>query len=638
MCGIAGIISAAPRDLRLIQEMTEIQTHRGPDGGALLFAANNGTYTVPSNTPQPHPVIGNAALGHRRLAIIDRSDNGAQPMHSKTSGCWISFNGELYNYKELRTELQQQGCRFSTESDTEVILRAYEQWGPHCFPRFLGMWALAIYDPAENRLVLSRDRFGIKPLHYTLQEGFLAFASEIKALLSLPGVTRQANLPAIKSYLSHQLVNHTNETFFSDILAFPPAHYALIPLDSATLPPPVRYWDYPDSLLELAYGDAQKEFRSLFTSALNQHMRSDVPVGSCLSGGLDSSAIVGAAEPMVGQQHKPFHTFTAIFPDKEIDETIWVNAVNERTNSTPHWTTPDANALVRDFDYLVWHQEEPFTSASMYAQWCVMRTARENAVPVLLDGQGADEILCGYKKFYILYLITLWKGRHIKRALTETFHYLRNGDRTVWRIGDLRRYLPKYFRRDLSLLQKLETIHFAATSPLPSPGIASARSVQERQVQDLGLFSLPALLRFEDRNSMAFSIESRVPFLDHRLVEFCLKLPVSMKLKNGTSKRIMRDALKDIIPPAILARRDKMGFGAPEKRWLKEAIAAKFIADMEAGDFHLSPLIEATSLKEYLRKTQISGDYRQGRLLFQLFTLNRWAKCFSVHFNHPQQP
>lgn len=633
MCGIAGIVSNTPIDLRVIQPMTEMQTHRGPDSGALFFLTNAKASRMESNTALNEPISGTLALGHRRLSIIDTSSDGIQPMHSTKSDCWISYNGEIYNYKELRTELTQQGCRFETETDTEVILRAYEQWGTQCFSRFNGMWALAIFDREENILILSRDRFGIKPLHYTYLNNKIAFASEIKALLTLEGAVKKANIQAIKSYLTEQLVNQTNGTFFTGINAFPPAHYARISLSDTNLNiNPTRYWDYPTERSILDYTNACIKLEELFHSSMTQHMRSDVPVGSCLSGGLDSSAIVCSAAHISKNQTSPFYTFTAIFKDRDIDESPWVNEVNTKVSAKAHWVTPKAQNFLDDLDALIWHQEEPFTSASMYAQWCVMREARKANIPVLLDGQGADEILCGYKKFYIQLIKRLITSRHYINAMKEMYYLLIFGDRTLFKWPLALRYLPRFMRSDITLLNKLSTDTLQNSLPLKSPGFSSAESITERQIQDMTRFSVPALLRFEDRNSMAFSIESRVPFLDHRLVEFCISLPDKMKLYKGKTKRIMRDALKKTIPQMILNRRDKMGFGAPEQRWLHEKILTQFITEIESNDYYLGTIIKKDILLATLKHAAKTQKIKNGRMLFQIFILNRWAKRFEVDF------
>lgn len=578
------------------------------------------------------PMPANVALGHRRLSILDISEHGLQPMRLPGADIWITFNGEIYNYLELRAELETQGHRFQTGTDTEVILKAYKEWGTECFSRFNGMWALAILDLKQRTVTLSRDRFGIKPLHLLRTGDMLAFSSEIKALLAT-GHKPRLNASAAKSFLQQHLVSHTQDTFFQGIEVFPPAHFANISLDSPTRVIPVRYWDYPTGTIDPSDAMAKAEFHDLLASSMQLHMRSDVPVGSCLSGGLDSSAIVCMADAMLEASQRPFHTFTALFNDKTIDETPWVDAVNTQTQAMAHHVSPNASDLLADMDALVWHQDEPFTSASIYAQWCVMREARRANIPVLLDGQGADEILCGYKKFYVHHLKLLWSQAQLGEAAKETLGFLIHGDRTVFRLSDAQRYLPGFLRQDMQVMNKLTTDRFKITPAIAAPSLSTGDTLTKRQQNDLTYFSLPSLLRYEDRNSMAFSIESRVPFLDHQLVEYALQLAPHHKLRRGTSKHVMREAIEGVVPASVSARRDKMGFGAPQRQWLKDGIIRSFQSDIRQGNYTIGELVDAGQLARLLQHTARDVPPALSRLVFQLFTLNRWGQRFQVDFS-----
>lgn len=629
MCGIAGILSTTTTDLRAIQPMTERLRHRGPDSGALLFtSADTLPRLITSDAILSDAIPGTAALGHRRLSILDVSEHGLQPMQADSGNVWISYNGEVYNYLELRRELQAEGHHFSTGTDTEVILKAYLQWGTGCFERFNGMWALAILDLRTRTLVLSRDRFGIKPLYLNHSEGKLAFASEIKALLQQ--AKPKLNAASAKSMLEQHLVSHTNETFFQSIEAFPPAHHATIALDGTLAVIPQRYWDYPGGTIDPDDTNARTMFRELLESSIKLHMRSDVPVGSCLSGGLDSSSIVCFADKLLGRDQRPFHTFTARFKERSIDESPWVDDVNRQIAAHAHSVTPDANDFLADLDKVIWQQDEPFTSTSIYAQWCVMREARRAGIPVLLDGQGADEILCGYRKFYAHYISTLFKQKAWGTLIPEAFGLLIRGDRTFLRLSDALRYLPQSVRTDMQMLETLSTERYAGLAALPTPSLNAGGTSMARQTLDLTTFSLPALLRFEDRNSMAFSIESRVPFLDHRLVEFSLQLAPHHKMRRGTSKYVMREAVKDTIPASISRRRDKMGFGAPQKQWLEQGIVPAFLADIRNGNYAIAPLFKPDELTVLLNDCASNVPSGLSRLIFQLFILNRWAMRFQV--------
>lgn len=632
MCGIAGILHTRAQDQRVIQAMTERQSHRGPDSGGLAFFDPLSTaHYYASDALLPDTLHSRAALGHRRLAIIDTRDHGAQPMQSRSyPHLWISYNGEIYNYLELRATLIAHGAKFTTQTDTEVILQAYALWGTACFEKFRGMWALAIIDTAAQTLTLCRDRFGIKPLYLHRQHDRLAFASEIKALFALDDITPRLNRKAAKSYLLYQLVDHSTSTFFEDITAFAPAHYAVIDFNTPHNITLKRYWHYPTDTLTLDDASATEQFRNIFMASITEHLRADVPLGACLSGGVDSSAIVCATRQLLGDPSRPFATFTATFSEADCNERRWSDLVNDAAHASGHSVSPEAADFLRDLDALIWHQDEPFTSSSIYAQWAVMRRAKEAGIVVLLDGQGADEVFCGYKKFYVAYIRELLKNRAILSALKEIFFYALHGDRGIFRLSDIMRYLPAALRPDMSRITRLMQEEFATLPALDAPKLGAAGSLRERQMLDIAHMSVPSLLRYEDRNSMAFSVESRVPFLDHRLVELGLRLANHQKLRMGRNKSIMRRALCDIIPRAVLKRRDKMGFNAPQKHWLNTVLLPAFSRDIEAGNFALSPLIKRDVLTQYIADNQPQVSTRDARLLFQLYILNRWMYRFHV--------
>lgn len=633
MCGIAGIISQTAQDLRAIQAMTARQIHRGPDGGGLLFHhREQGSKSTRPDALLENPILAHCALGHRRLAIIDTSDQGLQPMQSKHyPHLWISYNGEIYNYRELRDELQALGIIFITHTDTEVILHAFAMWGHACFAKFRGMWAMAILDTKTERLTLCRDRFGIKPLYYHTRADRFVFASEIKALFALSDIKPKLNPRAAKSYLMYRLVDHTSDTFFDGIYAFPPAHYAIIALDAPENFTPIRYWNFPHDTMQINDDEAAKsDCLHYLRESIKEHLHADVAVGACLSGGIDSSAIVSIASDMLPPNQHPFHTFTATFAERNINESFWAELVNKKHSTAAHYVSPKITDVLRDIDTLIWHQDEPFSSASIFAQWAVMRSAKEAAIPVLLDGQGADEIFCGYKKFTLHHLLTLFKQARLFSAMRELILTCIRGDRGVFRINDFMRYLPLRFRRDVKRLTSLMTDDFAATSSLASPSLHAAGTLLNRQIQDITTFSIPSLLRYEDRNSMAFSIESRVPFLDHRLVEWGLRLPTEQKLRGGVNKSILRRALSGIVPQPILNRRDKMGFGAPQERWLREGILSAFAHDIRSNHYALDALIKKEPLAKLVEHSKRRLKPSDAHLLFQLYILNRWMLRFDV--------
>ncbi len=633
MCGIAGILSERDADLSIIRAMTDVQSHRGPDGAGFALIGNDQSLQVALNRTLPS-AHGHLALGHRRLAIIDTSSAGLQPFVSADEQLAMVFNGEVYNYVELRQELKSLGVEFRTATDSEVILAAYRQWGTDCFSRFNGMWALAIWDKRQGRLVLSRDRFGIKPLHLTQHEGKLYFASEIKALLTLPGLPRRLNKTIAADFLRWGTVNHTQETFFQGITAFPPGHYASIDMSQSPVLAPVAFWRPPSddrlAARSVSAGNAEDEFRTLFSSAVDLRMRSDVPVGACLSGGLDSSAIVCQVAEGLSDDHR-LATFTSASTDPAFDERSWSDLVIEKCGTEPHTVFPGEEGFGADLDALILTQEEPFPTASIYAQYLLMKSARDADIPVLLDGQGADEALCGYRKYLVYALLESAKQNQWASFLSGLTSLAIRGDRGLLRLSEGVRYLPAFLRRgNADPMAGLVQSGFQDDWDKSSPGstLTTYRS-SERQIDDLLRFSVPPLLRYEDRNSMAWSIESRVPFLDFRLVEYLLELPTKTKISKGQTKALMRNALRGLVPDAILDRRDKMGFVTAQNQWMQGSLGKAISAAFRSPDFALGALVDPQRAETLLN----AEGYWSGAALnaaFRIFILNRWAQLHNV--------
>eukprot|EP00439_Symbiodinium_sp_Y106_P088927 s1_g1463.t1 len=633
MCGIAGILSPEDADLSIIKAMTEVQAHRGPDGAGFATLDKQGTLhlNLDGSLDQTH---GRLALGHRRLAIIDTTSAGLQPFVTSDEQLSMVYNGEVYNYLELRQELEAKGTRFRTATDSEVVLEAYRTWGTDCFARFNGMWALAIWDNRTKRLVLSRDRFGIKPLHLTQHKGKLYFASEIKSLLAIANLRRRLNTEIAADFLRWGTVNHTLATFFEGISCFPPGHFASIDATHDIRPHPVPFWRPPgDGQLaarHISASDAEEEFRALFGSAVALRLRSDVPVGACLSGGLDSSAIVCKVAEGLPADHR-LATFTSASKDPAFDERRWSDLVIDQCRTEPHAIFPQENGLTADLDDLILAQEEPFPTASIYAQYLLMKEARGAGVPVLLDGQGADEALCGYRKYLIYGILENAQQNQWIKVVSGLAGLVLRGDRGLLRLSEGVRYLPGFLRRGKAdPMAAAVRPGFAETWNASRPGssLSTYRS-SERQIDDLLRFSVPPLLRYEDRNSMAWSIESRVPFLDYRLVEFLLELPTSLKVSNGQTKALMRNALRGLVPDPILDRRDKMGFVTPQHSWMRSGLGDDIVRAFQAPDFRLGSLLDAGEVEGLTR----AEGYWAGASLnaaFRVFILDRWAKLHDV--------
>jgi asparagine synthase (glutamine-hydrolysing) len=613
MCAIAGIVDVAPRaDLRgIVRRMTALQKHRGPDG--------EGIYSSP-----------HVALGHCRLAILDLTAAGHQPMADPGKRFWITFNGEIYNYLELADELRTLGHAFRGRSDTEVLLAAYQQWGERCLGRLRGMFAFAIWDEQEKRLFAARDRLGIKPFHYWLTPdgSRCAFASELKALLELLP-HRRPNERLAREFLAWDLLDHDPaETMIEDVRRLPAGHY--MSWDRAGGARVVRYWDLTVSD-RLSSPEPERsrliaEFAERFRDSVSVHLRSDVPVGGCLSGGLDSSAIVCAvaAELRARGQWKPDwqSTFSACFTDPRIDERPYIDVVTRATGTHNYQVWPTGGDLLDDLDTWMWHQEEPVGGTGVYAQFCVARLARARGVKVLLDGQGADEQLAGYRKFMLVYLWQLARSGHLFKAAGQTAAFLSSRD--ILRTTELAKG-SRYWRSSLPE----SSVLWANGSRPPRPEALGLLTTLGRRLQsDITSLSLPVLLRFEDRNMMAFGVESRVPFVDHVLVEWLATLPADLRLSDGWTKRILRESLTDLLPAAIRNRKTKLGFSTPEAEWISGPLRP-WIRTTLAKPAWLEQIVDSRGIARLLNlfeRGEASDSVHS--TLFRLAMYETWARMF----------
>ncbi len=552
MCGIAGFVGRPDR--QLLEAMSECIAHRGPDDEGYLERER-------------------ASLSHRRLAVMD-PEHGHQPMSNPENTLHIVYNGEVHNFRELRRELEEAGYAFSTSCDTEVVLRAYEEWGTACFRRFNGMWALAILDerPASGPvMVLSRDHLGVKPLYLAEADNRLLFASEIKALLAAPGLVPAIDDERFALYLLSGLHNHDEGTFFAGVRQLPPATTLVLrPGETGTTSQAERYWQ--PRLSNDGVADP-KVLRQLLQRAVERRLIADVTVGTCLSGGLDSSTIVSlmsqllsAGLPDASSMGERLKTFSAVFDNDPIDERSYIEPVLEMTKAESHYIRPTSTELFTELPRLVWHQDEPIVSSGPYAQYRVMAFAKDHA-RVLLDGQGGDELLAGYVPHQLVYI----------RELVDKHRYLEAG-REAAKAADV---LLPLVRRRLS-----DRRHRLVPSAYCRPAVTryaeaarrsdrrTNRDLKARLLQDLTVYSLPPMLRNEDRNAMAHAIESRPPFLDQELVAYILSLPSEAIVHDGWSRAILRQAMGGDLPPVVRRRRKKIGFTTPEMRWFKRERAA----------------------------------------------------------------
>lgn len=665
MCGIFGQLGRI--DPASALNMSRILRHRGPDDEGFVLVGEDGAR--PHFGPDTAVATRSAAqlrghvtlapttaadddfllLGHRRLSIVDLSPMGHQPM-PYAGRYWLTYNGEVFNHCEIRADLEARGRVFTSSSDSEVILAAYHEWGPECLHRFNGMWAFAIYDMVERSLFLSRDRFGVKPLYLWPRSDGLCFASEIKAFTAFPDWQPTPNMARVRDFLIWNVLDHTDETLFAGVTQLPAGHSLTLDLsrclgDSSApfiLPAPVRWYDLEDQARHHEGGTAQ-DIRNILEDAVRLRLRADVTVGSCLSGGVDSSAIVSimGRELEAAGSSGNLRTVTARSTDKAYDEGDYARLVAKASGATAIEVTPSPTGLFDNLDALVWHQDEPFVSTSIYAQWEVFRAAARESIVVMLDGQGADETFGGYRGFFGAALAALAKRGKLLCWLSEVrairantgFSAVRSlGYTLVYLFPNAVRFWGRFDQRSYSDFDWL-TADFAEgglEDPLTRLGARSA-GVKSMSVAQIRATNLPMLLRWEDRNSMAHSIEARVPFLDYRLVELAIAMPDSEKVGGGISKRVLRQALRGVVPDAILDRKDKMGFVTAEPLWMKRDSAPRFRDELLAAVGALPHVFSPAIVKQF--DEVVAGrkafDFRYWRAI----VLARWANQFSVDFS-----
>ncbi len=630
MCGIAALICATSPsiDPGVIERMTKTVRHRGPDGHgvALLHLDPTGVREVSPSSGQSWQV----ALGHRRLSIIDLSDAGRQPM-SYRDRLWIVFNGEIYNYVELRQGLERAGHTFRSHTDTEVILAAYDEWGNDCFQRLRGMWGIVLIDARRRVAVLSRDRLGIKPVYLASVGGVLAVASEIKQLAHLPGFQISPNDAVVHDYLRTGY-EQEGQTFFAGVTPLSPGVYQEIDLTTGKRGPEEAYW-FPERIKQTIHDPAEagREFRRVFEESVRIHLRSDVPVGCALSGGLDSSAVAGCIRDLAKDSSR-FHTFSVVFPGSATDETPYVEQVVAAVHSTSHFVTPTAEQFVADLDRWLWIHDEPVGSMSQYAGYALARLTREAGVPVTLNGQGGDEILGGYWQSYFLYLRGLFRSGRLFGAAYHLAGALVPGGNP-----ELPRQAPAMWRR--------YTARKRASATTPSSGYASQNnelrhetangkiarvmgmSETERRLYEIRSLYLPRLLKWDDRNFMAFAVEGRYPFLDHTVIETALSFSSHVLYCRGWTKEPLRRGMVGLLPTAILRRRSKWGFETPQLRWIRGQLRP-ILAEWLAGDsplwgFGSRPMARQLAAQVWESATDHEEPAQQ---LFWMFLTDRWLR------------
>ena len=595
-------------------------------------------------------------MGHRRLAIIDLDERSAQPMVSTSGRSWIVFNGEIYNYKELRSELIERGHHFRTDGDTEVILAAWEEWGEDCLRRFVGMFAFVIYDHETARVFAARDNFGIKPLYFWRQGRSIAFASEIKQFMQLPGFDARMNEARVYDFLVSGLVGQTNETTFAGVNHVRAGHSLLINLrsnDPWNNIEPKRWYHLPEpGSIKLSMDEATEKFYDLFVNSVGIHLRADVTVGSCLSGGLDSSAIVATMARLLGDagRNGGIHTISSCFEEKEVDERQYIKEVVRSTGAKSTFVFPRWQDLPSQIERISWHQEEPFGSTSIYAQWCVFQEAGREGLKVMLDGQGADEQLAGYHGVFQVYMAQLIREKRWSDFLLTAMGRKRHhGQPLLPQLGPVlgdrlhnflsRKFAPQRSGAAVPYPQFIASDAFPQADRAKPPymiamerdGLTSLETVGDLCRALTQTINLPVLLHFEDRNSMAHSVEARVPFLDHRLVDFTIGLGSEHKVVHHLTKTILRRAMRGTVPDKILTRQDKLGFPAPEEIWFKGPLKGWVQGRLEESLAQLKGLIDPDGVRTLARQI-LDGERPFDNTLWRIIQLGIWRQVFNVSY------
>lgn len=623
MCGIAGCYLINKKvDRETFEQMVDIISYRGPDDRDTFYE-------------------GNLALGHRRLSIIDLSEAGHQPFHYKDRYV-VVFNGEIYNYKELREELISRGCSFVSECDTEVLIAAYDQYGPACVDRFNGMWAFAVYDRKEKTVFLSRDRFGVKPLYYYHKDGSFIFASEEKQIIMMAGHRFRVNRPRLMEYMIRGVHDHTEETMFMDIMQLRGGYSMLYRMEKDSISVK-RYYDLSETPPgKESFEEAAANFRKCFENAIRLRLRADVPVGYCLSGGLDSSSIVCMADSIIKKDGLKVEqeSISSCFEDKRYDEQEYIDEVLKHTEVRGHKIFPQGSSVLDDLDDVLWHMDEPFGSTSMYAQWNVFKGAKEHGLTVMLDGQGADEQLAGYTGFYSVILAEYLRKFRLRRFRHELECYKKLRASTEKYVNSKKIIIEAVIGAFLpGKLQKFGKIHmFYLKQGLPFEPEDIKKTIygidlypagdSRRYILDQLKCNLSMLLHYEDRNSMAHSIESRVPFMDPELAGCAFRMPIEYKLRDGITKYVVREGLKDVLPDKIRNRYSKLGFVTPEDQWINNSPEV-FRKEIEEAADVLAPLLKKERVMAWYDR--IEGNVqRMDFMPWRIICAGHWVKLFDL--------
>ena len=602
MCGISGIVNTdgSVVSKNEIEQMNDLISHRGPDG--------EGYYCYK-----------NLAFGHKRLSIIDLSERGKQPMHYLDE-LVITYNGEIYNYIELKDELKIKGYEFVSNSDTEVILASYHCWGQKCVEFFNGMWSFAIFDKKKNIIFCSRDRFGIKPFYYSQIDKKFVFGSEIKQILNFHS-SNKLNKQILFDYLFMGFEEHSHETFFDNVFKLNPSHNLIYDLNIKEFKI-IKFFELEiNNRKGLKPEIYSSNLNKLLTDSIELRLRSDVKVGTCLSGGLDSSAIANIASKIYSDQNnKKFLAIHSKSIEEENDESKYARLVSEISNIDLHEIEPSTTDIKNSVDEVIYAQEEPFGGPSIFMQYFVMKKSNNIGCKVLLDGQGGDEVLLGYERYHAFHLGVLLRKLKLKKYINYVLklktHKFSLISLFLISILTISPKLYLFFRKKM-VSKKSKPKERYSTKHLNK--IINFSDLRKNQINEIMHLNLPQLLKYEDKNSMKNSIETRLPFLDYRLVSEIISVKPSIKLKSGFLKFLLRRILVGKLPDEFIWRTKKFAFEAPTNSWINEN-KSEMISEIKKSDI-INSLVKLNH-----------SFYKNHNLFWKLYNISVWERLYEVKF------
>lgn len=646
MCGICGIynINSEPINKEYLLKMGKLIHHRGPDDEGYLLVNTTEKKIIHCHAEDTIeefkstlPYIlsdfdANIGLGFRRLSIIDLSAAGHQPMTDFDKRCWIVFNGEVYNYLEIKSELLELGYKFKSETDTEVIINAYLQWGKECVKRFNGMFSIALWDTEKEILFCARDRMGVKPFYYSFDGKQFVWGSEIKQLIKSGIIDSKVNYNNVYNYLMMSRLNVDKNSFFENITELPPAHIMEVSAKGIKIE---NYWDIDENktLTGLSDDDYAKGFEELFADAVKLRLRSDVPLGIALSGGLDSSSIACIAGRFVSN---PIKTFSVYYEDdKKFDEREYISEVLKNGNFDPVYFTANQNVSFDELMKFFYYQDEPCMSASPFSAYKNNENIRKAGIIVALNGQGGDELLAGYHTYFKYYYLDLVKQFQFAKLKKEIDLYQNDfglNKKEIFnlftKIG-LRLILPDKIMKQFEY-KEVANYNFYSPELKNYKNLIDLKQKYKSELnnnlyQTLVNTSIPHLLHWEDRNSMAHSVESRVPFLDYRLVEWVFSIPVNQKIRGSETKFVLRNGMKGILPEKIRNRKDKVGFATPTDLWTGKILKNEIKDILASTSFKQRGVFDATEIENnYLH----SPNTFKANEIWRILSLEMWFRIF----------